>query len=116
MVFPDAKKLRSFTNSIPGVTKVPTGSANSGQHFAGPTEARAICCLAGYGRALILGTREYTSCDDNTMAFWLRPRNNFLILNACTGNLYISNLACAGALAGGRGRRLHARSYGFATP
>lgn len=96
--FPDFYQIRSFINSFSQYIDIPE-SSNAGALRADNTTALKICNLKGYATAESYTKRGFTSCGDNSIAYWDPAINNFKLINACQSNSFMMTLTCFNSLA-----------------
>jgi len=98
-VFSIGWRIRSFVNGYYGRKVIPDGGAGSGYVKAngndGVVSRQKVCELKGFERVVSYGTKTYSSCSDNTHAYWRPSRNKWRVQGACAaGNRYVNRLVC----------------------
>ncbi len=93
--FNNGGEIRDFVNSLGIYTHIPNNQeANTGAVSYDSVSIAKVCELKGYPKVVSSASSSYASCYDNTMAYFDKSKNNFIIINACSYNYMVDKLTC----------------------
>lgn len=93
--FNSGAEIRDFVNSLGLYTHIPNDQdPNTGAIKYDTVSIAKVCELKGYPKVVSTVSSSYTSCGDNTMAYFDKTKNDFVIINACQYNYMVDKLTC----------------------